>query len=98
MGIALAYEASALGAEVDLVLGPVNLTPSGENITVTHVTTAATMEEACIYKFRNCDIAILSAAVADFTPAEVKRSKMKKGKDEFTLPLRPTTEDRKSVV
>ncbi len=92
MGIALAYEASALGAEVDLILGPVNFKPSGENITVTDVTTADTMAEACISKFRHCDIAILSAAVADFTPAEVKRSKMKKGKDEFALPLRPTTD------
>ncbi|HUX97782.1 MAG TPA: bifunctional phosphopantothenoylcysteine decarboxylase/phosphopantothenate--cysteine ligase CoaBC [Bacteroidales bacterium] len=92
MGIALADAASALGAEVDLVLGPVNIRPSGENIIVTNVTTAASMAEACISKFQHCDIAILSAAVADFTPAEVKRSKIKKGEGDFTLPLKPTTD------
>lgn len=92
MGIALADAASALGAHVELVLGPVNFNPAGENINVTNVTTAASMAEACISKFQHCDIAILSAAVADFTPVEVKRNKIKKDKNDFTLSLRPTTD------
>lgn len=92
MGIALADAASELGAEVELVLGPVNIRPSQQAVIVTNVTNAASMAESCLAKFPACDIAILSAAVADFTPAEMKNSKIKKDKTEMTLRLKPTTD------
>jgi phosphopantothenoylcysteine decarboxylase/phosphopantothenate--cysteine ligase len=92
MGIAIAQAASDLGAVVELVLGPVNISPAGNNIIVTNVTNAASMAAACISKFKGCDIAILSAAVADFTPAEVKNSKIKKDKTDLNLILKPTTD------
>jgi len=90
MGIALADTASELGATVDLVLGPVNITPSGKTINVTNVTTADSMAVECISRFPKCDIAILSAAVADFTPAEVQNNKIKKDKSDLQLKLKPT--------
>ena len=53
---------------VDLVLGPVNISPVSSEIKVINVTTAESMASECISRFPECDIAILSAAVADFTP------------------------------
>lgn len=92
MGIAIADAASELGAKVNLVLGPVNIKPSGQNIIVTNVTNAASMAESCISEFPACDIAILSAAVADYTPVSVSNSKIKKEKGEMNLILKPTTD------
>lgn len=92
MGIALADAASAYGATVELILGPVDIGPTGISVKVTDVLTAASMARECILKFPDCDIAILSAAVADFTPADVKESKIKKDKNEFSLKLKPTAD------
>jgi phosphopantothenoylcysteine decarboxylase/phosphopantothenate--cysteine ligase len=92
MGIALADCAAELGATVDLVLGPVSLSPASKSVIVTNVTTAGSMAEKCIALFPKCNIAILSAAVADFTPEEVKISKIKKDKNDFQLRLKPTTD------
>jgi len=94
MGIALADAAAEYGAIVDLVLGPVNVKPASPSINVTNVTNAASMAKACISLFPGCDIAILSAAVADFTPVVVKDRKIKKSKEELQLKLKlkPTTD------
>jgi len=92
MGIALADRSSELGAEVELVLGPVSLKPKSTSVHVVNVESAASMASECISRFQNCDIAILAAAVADFTPAEVAGEKLKKGKKEMVLRLKPTTD------
>lgn len=92
MGIALADVAASYGADVELVLGPVNIRPSMPSVKVTNVTTASEMAAGCIEKFKYCDIAILSAAVADFTPEMVPDTKIKRGKDGLLLKLRPTTD------
>ena len=78
MGIALADIAAEYGAEVDFVLGPVNIRPENSSVKVINVITAESMASECISRFPDCDIAILSAAVADFTPEEVKPLKIKK--------------------
>jgi phosphopantothenoylcysteine decarboxylase/phosphopantothenate--cysteine ligase len=92
MGIALADAAAEYGAIVDLVLGPVNISPDNKSINIINVTTAETMAAECISRFPSCDIAILAAAVADFTPAEVSGKKIKKGETELILKLKPTTD------
>jgi phosphopantothenoylcysteine decarboxylase/phosphopantothenate--cysteine ligase len=92
MGIALADAAAGYGADVDLVLGPVNISPSDKSVRVINVTTAVLMADECISRFHDCDIAILSAAVADFTPEEVKMKKIKKDGSELMLKLKPTTD------
>jgi phosphopantothenoylcysteine decarboxylase/phosphopantothenate--cysteine ligase len=92
MGLALADAAAALGATVDLVLGPVSIMPTGKSVKVFNVTTADSMADKCISLFPGCDIAILSAAVADFAPAEVKISKIKKDQNDLILKLKPTTD------
>ena len=92
MGIALADAAAGLGAEVNLVLGPVEIFPASEKIRIINVTTAESMAKECINLFPDCDIAVLSAAVADFTPSEVHDRKIKNKDDEFLLRLRQTTD------
>jgi phosphopantothenoylcysteine decarboxylase / phosphopantothenate---cysteine ligase len=92
MGIALADTAAEYGAIVDLVLGPVNISPKNNSINIINVTTAQSMAEECISRFPSCDIAILAAAVADFTPAEVYDGKLKKDGADLFLKLKPTTD------
>ena len=92
MGIALADTAAAFGADVVLVLGPVNVRPENSSVKVFDVTTAESMAAECISQFEVCDIAILSAAVADFTPEEVKSNKIKKDGNEMVLRLKHTTD------
>jgi phosphopantothenoylcysteine decarboxylase/phosphopantothenate--cysteine ligase len=92
MGIALADTAAGYGAHVDLVLGPVSIAPRNSKVNVIEVTSAESMASECISRFADCDIAILSAAVADFTPAEVNDSKIKRDGNELVLRLKPTTD------
>ena len=92
MGVALANAAASYGAVVELVLGPVEIIPDNSSISVTRVTTAESMAKECIKRFPKCDIAILSAAVADYTAVKVEKEKMKKSADSITLTLKPTTD------
>ena len=90
MGYALAEAAASLGAQVKLISGPVSIKTNNEAIQVIDVGTAEEMYKASHEFFNNCDIAILSAAVADFTPKTVASQKIKKGKDCLTLELTKT--------
>ena len=90
MGIAIASVAAEYGANVELVLGPVDIIPENRNIKVINVTSAESMASECINRFPKCDIAILSAAVADFTPEKVAGGKIKRGNNELILRLKPT--------
>jgi phosphopantothenoylcysteine decarboxylase/phosphopantothenate--cysteine ligase len=66
--------------------------PTNSSVKVIHVTTAESMAAECISLFPDCDIAILSAAVADFTPVEFKDSKIKKAENDMVIRLKPTTD------
>ncbi|MBK8883147.1 MAG: bifunctional phosphopantothenoylcysteine decarboxylase/phosphopantothenate--cysteine ligase CoaBC [Bacteroidales bacterium] len=92
MGIALADAAFEYGAEVDLVLGPVSSLPVNSGINVINVTSAASMASECISRFPECDVAILSAAVADFTPETTSSIKIKKDNSGLTIKLKPTAD------
>jgi phosphopantothenoylcysteine decarboxylase / phosphopantothenate---cysteine ligase len=92
MGIALAEAAASFGASVDLVLGPVSIMPAEPAINVIRVTTAETMKDECLSRFPECDVAILAAAVADFTPVSAGTAKMKRGDGELVLRLKPTAD------
>jgi phosphopantothenoylcysteine decarboxylase/phosphopantothenate--cysteine ligase len=77
MGFAVAKAAKEAGAEVDLVAGPVHLsTPTG--VKRVNVTTAQQMYDAVMENIINYDIFISCAAVADYTPAQVVKDKIKK--------------------
>jgi phosphopantothenoylcysteine decarboxylase/phosphopantothenate--cysteine ligase len=90
MGISLADTAARMGAGVTLVLGPVGIKPQEKSITVVPVKTAAEMKEASLAAFATCDIAILAAAVADFTPETTSATKVKRGGADLVIRLRPT--------
>ena len=88
MGFAIAEEAAARGAEVTLVAGPVNIQTDNPNIRRIDVRSTREMLAAAEANFDNCDIAILSAAVADYAPATRADSKIKREKtEEMTLHL-----------
>ena len=90
MGIALADTAAEYGAEVELVLGPVHIFPENKMIEIANVITAESMADECIARFPSCDIAILSAAVADFTPEKPELKKIKKVSAAFILKFKAT--------
>jgi phosphopantothenoylcysteine decarboxylase/phosphopantothenate--cysteine ligase len=97
MGYALAEELAQRGAEVILVSGPVQVTAHNPRIKVVPVTTAEEMYQQCIATFPGCDIAIMSAAVADFTPESTASTKIKKNGDSMTLQLVPTKDIAKEL-
>jgi phosphopantothenoylcysteine decarboxylase/phosphopantothenate--cysteine ligase len=87
MGIALAKACEVLGAEVTLVLGPsTEKAPSGA-IKVIPVQTAKEMLDACMDIFPKSDIAIMAAAVADYTPEHPSGQKIKKTDTDLSLKL-----------
>lgn len=90
MGLAIAEEFAGRGAEVVFVCGPVNLKTSHPAIRRVDVESAAQMYEVTSKEFVNSDVAVLSAAVADFTPREKADHKIKRGKDDLLLELLPT--------
>lgn len=90
MGYALAEACAKQGAEVTLVSGPVMLQTKHPTIRRIDVESAQEMYSAATTHFPQADIAILSAAVADFTPETTADKKIKRKGDELVLNLRPT--------
>jgi len=90
MGIALAEECASRGAEVKLIIGPVNLTAYHKNIQTINVESAEEMYQASMILFPKMDAAILSAAVADFRPLHQEEKKIKRNeKANVTIELIP---------
>lgn len=90
MGYALAQACAEQGAEVTLISGPTALATAHPAIRRIDVESAAEMYEAATTHFPSCDIAILCAAVADFTPSIVAPEKIKRQGDSLVLTLQPT--------
>lgn len=92
MGYAIARAFAAEGAEVHLVSGPVIIENQEGGINVIKVTSADEMLKECRKLIDRIDIAVFNAAVSDFTPAETSSEKVKRGKNEWTIRLIPTTD------
>ncbi len=90
MGYAIAEELAERGADVILISGPVDLMTEHPRIKVIDVTSAEEMYEACIGNFENCDGAVLSAAVADYTPTLCADQKVKSDSDDMVVHLKST--------
>ena len=88
MGVEIARAFADQGADVTLVLGPSNISPNRKNINVMPVTSAKEMYDAVMTFFPKTDIAVLSAAVADFRPEIVADQKIKKNPDTDTITLK----------
>ncbi|MDE6238687.1 MAG: bifunctional phosphopantothenoylcysteine decarboxylase/phosphopantothenate--cysteine ligase CoaBC, partial [Muribaculaceae bacterium] len=76
MGYAIADEAASRGADVTIVSGPVSVTPLNNNVKIINVESAKEMLAACNDVFPTCDIAVMTAAVADYAPAEGRDHKI----------------------
>jgi phosphopantothenoylcysteine decarboxylase / phosphopantothenate---cysteine ligase len=92
MGLALAEAARRRGAEVTLVAANVAL-PSPPGVQREDVGSAAELARACEPAFAACDVLLMAAAVADFTPAQRAEGKIKKAdRGELELVLEPTVD------
>ncbi len=87
MGMALAETLAAQGAEVCVVLGPSVLQSANKNIQIVRVESADEMYAAVMQRYAGQHLVICSAAVADYKPAQVATSKMKKKAETFELAL-----------
>ena len=87
MGFALAETAIALGAKVVLISGPTNCTLTHDALEIIHVTTADEMLAEVKAKWEACSMGIFSAAVADYKPATVSDTKIKKVDDVLHIEL-----------
>ncbi|MCX6181550.1 MAG: bifunctional phosphopantothenoylcysteine decarboxylase/phosphopantothenate--cysteine ligase CoaBC [Bacteroidetes bacterium] len=90
MGVAIAEELARNGADVTLVMGPSNITSKVPGITTVHVLSSEDMFKVCDEAFVNADIAVMAAAVADYTPTEKAAQKIKKKEIDLSLQLTKT--------
>jgi phosphopantothenoylcysteine decarboxylase/phosphopantothenate--cysteine ligase len=90
MGSAIAESLAIAGAKVVFVSGPAKVFPNHQNITLVSVGTANEMFNESIKHFPSVDIAIMAAAVADYTPVKVSSSKLKRESDDLQITLKPT--------
>jgi len=88
MGHEIAKEAAALGANVVLVTGPTQINLKNNSIKVVNVTTADEMFEKCLSELKKMDYLIMAAAVSDYKPKKISKTKVKKNiKKTFNLEL-----------
>ena len=99
MGVALACAAARRGAAVTLIHGPMSWpVPNFPNIVDVAVRSATQMHESVMEKVKAQDVAILCAAVADYTPVTYSDVKIKKGHEAtFGLLLKRTPDILASV-
>lgn len=90
MGFAIAESLAAKGALVKLIAGPTHLNTKNCNIERIDVKSAEQMYNATVKEFEQADVAILSAAVADYTPKNVFSQKVKKADNVLNIELQPT--------
>lgn len=97
MGVAIAKELYKRGAEVTLVMGPSNLVIKENGINMVRVNTAEEMYQACNSLFKDSDIAVMAAAVADYTPVNKSDQKIKKTKENLSIELKRTKDILKEL-
>lgn len=90
MGFDIAKALADKGAEVTLVSGPTPLSVQHSNINLVRVMSAGQMYDACHSVYKDVDIVVASAAVADYRPKHVAEQKIKKTEDTFVIELEKT--------
>ncbi len=92
MGFELARAGAALGAEIVLITGPTHLSIDHPLVERISVVSADEMYQAAIEHFKDADIAIAAAAVADYRPKTTSEQKIKKSGEAISLDLVPNTD------
>mgnify|MGYP005845853597 CR=1 FL=1 len=90
MGFEIAKVAANKGANVVLISGPTNQKIQHPNVTLISVFSADEMYDACHQFYNSVDVAIASAAVADYKPKNIATQKIKKNTDTFIIELQKT--------
>lgn len=90
MGFALAKRIVAFGAQVTLVKGPTAHKETIAGVDIVEVTSSEQMYQAATTAFPEMDIAVMAAAVSDYTPVDPANKKIKKNNNELVLQLRKT--------
>jgi len=90
MGFALAETASKLGAKVILISGPTNQKLNSKSIDLSLITSSDEMYEKVIKQYSNVDAVIMSAAIADFKPKYVSKTKIKKSNKNISIEVEKT--------
>lgn len=90
MGFAIAEAVASQGAEVVLISGPSNETIVHNKVKRVNIVSAEEMYNAAINEYDDSDVAILSAAVADYKPKLQATEKIKKANASLTIELEPT--------
>lgn len=96
MGFTVAGRAARRGAEVTLVAGPTDLAPPA-GVTVLEAVSADDMKRAVLDNIGETDVLVMTAAVADYRPAEKAQKKIKKRDGVPELKLEPTDDILKSL-
>jgi phosphopantothenoylcysteine synthetase/decarboxylase len=91
MGYALALAAVKAGHKVTLITAPTFLKPP-KKVKLVEVVTAEQMFKAVKKHFKNCNCLIMAAAVSDYTPAKVLKTKIKKADKDLVIKLKPTAD------
>jgi phosphopantothenoylcysteine synthetase/decarboxylase len=91
MGYALAAAAIAAGHSVTLITAPTNLEPP-KGAKAVDVETSAEMFTAVKKYFAKCDCLIMAAAVSDYAPVKISKTKIKKSDKALTIKLKPTAD------
>jgi phosphopantothenoylcysteine decarboxylase/phosphopantothenate--cysteine ligase len=97
MGFSVAESAAKAGAIVTLIAGPTHQQIQNNSIKLINVVSAKEMFDECHKSFKSSDIAILSAAVSDYTPKLVSATKMKKKTENLTIEFIQTQDILKSL-
>lgn len=97
MGFALAAEAARRGAQVTVIAANVDR-PAPTGVRIVAVQSAADLAAACETHFESCDVLLMAAAVADFRPANVAQTKLKKDQGMPLIELEPTPDVLSSLA
>ena len=97
MGFSIAESAAKAGAIVTLIAGPTHQQIQNNSIKLINVVSAKEMFDECHKSFKSSEIAILSAAVSDYTPKLVSATKMKKKTENLTIEFIQTQDILKSL-
>jgi phosphopantothenoylcysteine decarboxylase/phosphopantothenate--cysteine ligase len=92
MGFAIADELVKLGADVTLIAGPSAQKSAMAAVKRVDVISAAEMLAACEQHYPAVNVCVMSAAVADYTPANVAQQKIKKTENSFSIEVTKTVD------
>lgn len=87
MGVAIAEELASRGAQVELICGPGSIKSMHPFISRTNVESAMEMYDACFKRLNDVQVVVMTAAVADYRPANPSETKIKKKDENLSLEL-----------